>query len=302
MKYVVTGGAGFIGSNLVDKLIDDNHEVYIIDNLSTGKIDNCNDKAIFYNIDISDEKSLMSLKEIFSDADTVFHCAASARVQPSILNPIKFEKNNTIGLINSLKCSVDSNVRRFIYSASSSAYGPTDKLPSKETDNVNPISPYAAQKYYGEVVCKMFSKVYKIETISLRYFNVYGENQNLGGAYATVIGIFLNQLKNNQPLTINGNGDQLRDFTYVGDVVRANILASKSTKVGNGEVINIGTGKNISINSVAKIIGKSFKYMPAVKEPFANLASIEKAKNLLKWEPKTELVDWLKNYLLIQDV
>lgn len=302
MKYIVTGGAGFIGSNLVDKLIDDNHEVYIIDNLSTGKIDNCNDKAIFYNIDISDEKSLMSLKEIFSDADTVFHCAASARVQPSILNPIKFEKNNTIGLINSLKCSVDSNVRRFIYSASSSAYGPTDKLPSKETDNVNPISPYAAQKYYGEVVCKMFSKVYKIETISLRYFNVYGENQNLGGAYATVIGIFLNQLKNNQPLTINGNGDQLRDFTYVGDVVRANILASKSTKVGNGEVINIGTGKNISINSVAKIIGKSFKYMPAVKEPFANLASIEKAKNLLKWEPKTELVDWLKNYLLIQDV
>ena len=302
MKYVVTGGAGFIGSNLVDKLIDDDHEVYIIDNLSTGKIDNCNDKAIFYNIDISDEKNLMSLKEIFSDADTVFHCAASARVQPSILNPIKFEKNNTIGLINSLKCSVDSNVRRFIYSASSSAYGPTDKLPSKETDNINPISPYAAQKYYGEVVCKMFSEVYKIETISLRYFNVYGENQNLGGAYATVIGIFLNQLKNNQPLTINGNGEQLRDFTYVGDVVRANILASKSTKVGNGEVVNIGRGKNISINSVANIIGKSFKYMPAVKEPFANLASIEKAKTLLNWEPKIDLVDWLKNYLLIQDV
>ncbi|OUX36966.1 MAG: hypothetical protein CBE33_04160 [Candidatus Pelagibacter sp. TMED273] len=201
------------------------------------------------------------------------------------------------GLINSLKCSVDSNVRRFIYSASSSAYGPTDKLPSKETDIVNPISPYAAQKYYDEVVCKMFSDVYKIETISLRYFNVYGEKQNLGGAYATVIGIFLNQFKNNQPLTINGNGEQLRDFTYVGDVVRANILASKSKKVGNGEVINIGRGRNISINSVANIIGKSFKYMPAVKEPFANLASIEKAKIFLGWEPEIELEDWLKNYL-----
>ncbi len=297
MKYVVTGGAGFIGSNLVEKLIDDNHEVHIVDNLSTGKIENCSGEAIFHNNDISNEKDLVNLKEIFSDADTVFHCAAMARVQPSILDPIKFEKNNTMGLINSLKCSVDSNVRRFVYSASSSAYGPTDKLPSKETDVVNPISPYAAQKYYGEVVCKMFSDLYKIETISLRYFNVYGEKQNLGGTYATVIGIFLNQLKNNQPLTINGNGEQLRDFTYVGDVVRANILASKSKKVGNGEVINIGSGKNISINSIANIIGKSFKYMPAVKEPFANLASIKRAKILLDWEPKIELEDWLKKYL-----
>jgi len=302
MKYIVTGGAGFIGSNLVDSLVESNHEVHIIDNFSTGKIDNCNSKAIIHNHDISDEKNLKSLKEIFYDSDTVFHCAASARVQPSILNPIKFEKNNTMGLINSLKCSVDSNVRRFVYSASSSAYGPTDKLPSKETDNVNPISPYAAQKYYGEVVCKMFSEVYSIETISLRYFNVYGEKQNLGGAYATVIGIFLNQFKNNQPLTINGNGEQLRDFTYVGDVVRANILASKSKKVGNGEVINIGKGRNISINSVANIIGKSFKYMPAVKEPFANLASIEKAKIFLDWEPEIELEDWLKNYLSSKDL
>lgn len=302
MKYVVTGGAGFIGSNLVDKLIDNGHEVHVVDNLSTGKIGNCHVKAIFHNYDISDEKNLINLKEIFSHADTVFHCAARARVQPSILNPIKFEKNNTIGLINSLKCAVDSNVRRFIYSASSSAYGSTDKLPSKETDDVNPISPYAAQKYYGEVLCRMFSKVYKIETVSLRYFNVYGEKQNLGGAYATVIGIFLNQFKNNQPLTINGNGEQLRDFTYVGDVVRANILASESIKVGNGEVINIGRGKNISINSVASIIGKSFKYMPSVKEPFANLASIERAKILLNWEPKIELKDWLKNYLSSEDL
>ena len=154
-----------------------------------------------------------------------------------------------------LKCSVDMDVRRFVYSASSSAYGSTNKLPSKESDKPNPISPYANQKYYGELCCKMFSKVYGIETVSLRYFNVYGERQNLGGAYATVVGIFLNQSINKKPLTINGNGNQRRDFTYVGDVVNANILAAKSTNVGKGEVLNIGYGENISINELAKNIG-----------------------------------------------
>jgi len=175
-------------------------------------------------------------------------------------------------------------------------YGPTDKLPSKEDDPINPISPYAAQKYYGEVVCKMFSETYNIETVSLRYFNVYGENQNLGGAYATVIGIFLNQLHNNQPLTINGDGQQRRDFTYVGDVVKANILASNALKVGKGEVINIGSGINISINDVANMIGDVFEYKEALKEPFANLASIEKAKKLLDWEPQVDLNSWIKKY------
>lgn len=296
MKYVVTGGAGFIGSNLVDKLVESNHEVHIIDNLSTGKIENCHSKAIFHNHDISDEKNLINLKEIFLNTDTVFHCAASARVQPSILNPIQFEKNNTIGLINSLKSSVDSNVRRFVYSASSSVYGPTEKLPSKEIDKINPISPYATQKYYGEVLCRMFSEVYDLQTISLRYFNVYGEKQNIGGAYATVIGIFLNQVNNNKPLTINGNGKQRRDFTYVGDVVEANMLASESNNVGRGEVINIGSGTNVSINSLAKMISKKIEYKEPVKEPFANLACIEKAKKLLDWEPKMNLESWIKEY------
>ena len=191
MKYVVTGGAGFIGSNLVNALIKDGHEVHIIDNLSSGKKENCNNRAIFHKYDISKTANNINLKEILKDVDTVFHCAARARVQPSIVDPINYEKNNSIALINVLKTCVDVSVRRFIYSASSSVYGPTDKLPSKEDDPINPISPYAAQKYYGEVVCKMFSETYNIETVSLRYFNVYGENQNLGGAYATVIGIFL---------------------------------------------------------------------------------------------------------------
>ena len=142
----------------------------------------------------------------------------------------------------------------------------------------------------------MFSEVYGLETVSLRYFNVYGEKQNLGGAYATVIGIFLDQLQNNKPLTINGDGKQRRDFTYVGDVVRANILASTSKKVGRGEVINIGSGTNISINEVANMIGDKFEFKKAVKEPFANLASIEKAKELLNWEPTVDLGSWIKEF------
>ena len=142
----------------------------------------------------------------------------------------------------------------------------------------------------------MFSEVYGLETVSLRYFNVYGEKQNLGGAYATVIGIFLDQIQNDKPLTINGDGNQRRDFTYVGDVVKANILASNSKKVGKGEVINIGSGTNISINEVAKMIGDKFEFKEALKEPIANLASIEKAKKLLDWEPQVDLNSWIKKY------
>ena len=296
MKYVVTGGAGFIGSNLVDKLVIQGHKVHVIDNFISGKKENCNKDAKYHEIDIADEANLSIIENVLEKCDTVFHCAALARVQPSILNPIKYEINNTLGIMNMLKCSVDMGVRRFVYSASSSAYGSTKKLPSKELDKPNPISPYANQKYYGELCCKMFSKVYSIETVSLRYFNVYGERQNLGGAYATVVGIFLDQLINNKPLSINGDGNQRRDFTYVGDVVSANILAAKSKNVGKGEVINIGNGENLSINELAKNIGGEVIFKKALNEPFANLADIKKAKKLLDWEPTTDLISWIKNY------
>ena len=296
MKYVITGGAGFIGSNLVDELVSQSHEVHVIDNFISGKKENCNKDAKYHEIDIADEANLSIIENVLDKCDTVFHCAALARVQPSILNPIKYELNNTIGIMNMLKCSVDIDVRRFVYSASSSAYGSTKKLPSKESDKLNPISPYANQKYYGELCCKMFSKVYSIETVSLRYFNVYGERQNLGGAYATVVGIFLNQSINKKPLTINGDGNQRRDFTYVGDVVSANILAAKSKNVGKGEVINIGNGENLSINELAKNIGGEVIFNKALNEPFANLADITKAKKLLDWEPTTDLISWIKNY------
>ena len=295
---LVTGGAGFIGSNLVDQLILEGNEVHVIDNFISGKKENCNDKAIYHKLDISIVEHIDTFKKIFEGVDTIFHCAALARVQPSIVNPLKYEVNNTLGIMNILKAAADVKVRRLVYSASSSAYGPTNNLPSKESNPINPISPYANQKYYGELCCRMFSEVYGLETISLRYFNVYGERQNLGGAYATVVGIFINQILEGKPLTINGDGSQRRDFTYVKDVVSANILASNSLKVGRGEVINVGSGKNISINDLADMLSKNKKYMKPVNEPFANLADIGKAKELLNWEPLVDLCSWIKDYKL----
>tara|TARA_B100000965_G_scaffold406416_1_gene445222 strand:- start:4979 stop:5887 length:909 start_codon:yes stop_codon:yes gene_type:complete len=302
MKYVVTGGAGFIGSNLVDQLIEQKNEVCVIDNFSTGKKENCNPCAKYHNLDISKKENINKIKEILLGCDTVFHCAALARVQPSIKDPVKYEINNTIGVINMLKSSVDSKVKKFIYSASSSAYGPTENLPSLESHLPNPISPYANQKYYGELCCRMFTKVYGLQTVSLRYFNIYGERQNLGGAYATVVGIFLKQKLDKLPFTINGDGNQRRDFTYVGDVVNANILASFSTKVGRGEVINIGAGKNYSINELAEMIGGPKDHLKPVNEPFQNLADIRKAKKLLNWEPKMEISDWIKRYKIFKGI
>ena len=297
MKYVVTGGAGFIGSNLVNKLVSQENEVHVIDNFSFGKLDNCHKNAHYHNLDLSEKTNFDQVKDICKNADSVFHLACIARVQPSIENPLKYEMNNTISTVNILKASVDSNVRRFIYSSSSSVYGNQTKLPLKEDFKTNPLSPYGAQKLYGEILCKTFSKVYGLETVCLRYFNVYGEKQNIDGAYALVIGIFLNQRFNKKPLTVRGDGSQRRDFTYVGDVVRANILASKSKDVGSGEIINIGNGKNRSINEIASYISGTIKYIEPVLEPFETLADNLKAKKLLNWEPKQDVKSWIKDYI-----
>ena len=296
MKYIVTGGAGFIGSNLVDLLIDKGHEVDVIDNFSTGKKENCNKKAQYFELDISDYTNYDDLKKILLGSDGVFHLAALPRVQESIDNPLHFEKNNTLSTINILKACADSHVNRLVYSASSSAYGNAIKLPLKEEDPVNPISPYAMQKYYGEVACKMFANVYGIETVSLRYFNVYGERQSLEGAYALVMCVFARQRLNNEPLTIRGDGEQRRDFTHVKDIAKANLLAMNSKKVGNGEVINIGNSDNRSVNQIAKMIGGPTVNVDPVVEPRETLADNSKAKNLLGWTPSVMIEDWVKKY------
>ena len=197
-KILVTGGAGFIGSHLVDKLISEGNEVTIVDDMSNGLKPNINLSAKFINLDISDKRNRLELCQAMDEVDTVFHCAALARVQPSIENPQKYHKANVDGTFNVLLSARDSKVRRLVYSASSSAYGDQSQSPQVETMPTAPISPYGLQKLIGEQYCFVFSKCYGLETVSLRYFNVYGERQVVGGAYSTVVGIFLKQKEDGQ--------------------------------------------------------------------------------------------------------
>ncbi len=297
MKCLVTGGAGFIGSHLVDRLINDGHEVVVLDDLSTGNYDNINKKALFWTIDVYYYESM---KSIFDGVDVVFHTAAKARVQPSIKDPISFNKTNVDGTLNLLKLCVDNKVKRFVFSSSSSVYGEVKKLPTKENHDLNPMSPYALQKLIGEQYCKIFSDLYGLETVCLRYFNVYGDRMNLNGAYKLVIPIFTEQKLNGEPMTIRGDGEQRRDFTYVGDVVEANIKAGFNAKLPifpcKGDVFNIGNGDNRSVNQLATMIGGDRVNVEPVIEPRETLADNSKAKNIIDWKPTMKIEDWMSEY------
>ena len=294
-KAIVTGGAGFIGSNLVDKLIEQGVEVTILDNLSTGKEENINPKAKFINCDISTASEIDMLFYI-NGADVVFHLAALARVQPSIKDPISFNEVNVKGTLNVLLAAHKAKVKRVVYSASSSCYGDATKFPTPEEHSTNPLSPYGLQKYVGEQYCKMFSEVYNLDTVSLRYFNVYGERMNLEGAYCLVLGIFAQKMLEGKPLTINNDGEQRRDFTYVGDVVEANILAATHKEPLNGEAFNIGNGKEFTVNEIADMLGGEKQYGNKVIEPFRTLADNSKALLMLNWDPKGDLPTWVEKY------
>lgn len=299
-RYLVTGGAGFIGSHLVEELLRQGNEVIVLDNLCIGKKERIPKTAKFYNVDI---RNYNSIKDLFKGVDYVFHLAAQARIQPSIQDPRETMDVNVNGTTNVLLAARDNKVKKVIYSASSSAYGNQKELPLHEEMTPEPKTPYAISKYMGEQLCKMFNELYGLPTISLRYFNVHGPRQpedKFASSYATVIGIFLKQKKENLKLTIIGDGEQKRDFTYVSDVVNANILAAKSI-AGKGEVINIGTGKTFSINEVASIvlgtdrINELVDYLPKrPAEVKATLADISKAKQLLGWEPKIHLEEGIK--------
>jgi UDP-glucose 4-epimerase len=296
MKYIVTGGAGFIGSNLVDSLVNEGHEVIVIDNLSTGKEDNVNSKAKLLTCDISHKDHIATMTEAMKGADTVFHLAALARVQPSIENPHEFNKVNVNGTLYILTAAKEAGVRRVVYSASSSAYGDATIFPTPEDHPTDPLSPYGLQKLIGEQYCRVFYHCYGLETVSLRYFNVFGERQSLDGAYKLVMGVFADQRLKDKPLTITGDGEQRRDFTYVGDVVLANILASNSPLVGKGESINIGNGDNRSVNEIADLIGGPKEYIKKRLEPQQTLADNRKAKELLNWKPTTTVEEWIPKY------
>jgi len=294
-KAIVTGGAGFIGSNLVDKLIEQGIEVTILDDLSTGKKENINPKAKFIECDIS-TASQVDLTFYINGADVVFHTAAKARVQPSIDDPLTFNKANVDGTLNMLYASHTMGIKRFVYSASSSAYGNATIFPTPEEHSTDPLSPYGLQKYIGEQYCKVFSKVYGLDTVSLRYFNVYGERMLLEGAYCLVLGIFAKQMLEEKPLTVNNDGKQRRDFTYVGDIVNANILTATRTEPFNGDVFNVGNGENYSVNEVAKMFGGKTIKGKDVLEPFQTLADNSKIRLILNWEPWGDLSSWIIKY------
>lgn len=294
-KVIVTGGAGFIGSTLADELINRNIEVTIIDDLSTGDRENINNKANFIECNLA-TVSETELISHFAGADVVFHLAALARVQPSIEDPIRYNNANVNGTLNVLYAAHKAGVKRVVYSASSSAYGNATIFPTPETHSTNPLSPYGLQKLVGEQYCKVFSEVYGLDTCSLRYFNVYGERMNLKGAYCLVMGIFAQQMLDNKPLNITNDGNQRRDFTYVGDVVNANILAAQATEDLKGAVFNIGNGANYSVNEVADKFGGEKQYGEQRLEPFETLADNAKAKNILGWKPKGNLMTWIDKY------
>ena len=288
-KAVVTGGAGFIGSHITDALVERGFEGHVVDNYAGGKrADRMNPKAAYHEVDVRD---YAKLAPIVNEATYVFHEAALPRVQFSIENPELTFSVNVGGTVSVLRAAAEGGVKRVVYAASSSAYGDQATLPLSEGLPAQPKSPYGLQKYIGELSCRLWSDVYGLSTVSLRYFNVYGPKFDPDGAYALVIGKFLKQKKEGTPLTITGDGTQTRDYTHVHDVVRANLLAAESPNVGKGEMMNIGAGRNVSVNDLAALIGGPSVHIAARLEPHDTLADNRKAKELLGWEPRVRLED-----------
>lgn len=295
MKVLVTGGCGFIGSNLVDKLVDLGHDVIVIDNLSSMVHDQFyfNDKAKYYHLDVADFESTEAL---YSGVDTVFHLAGESRIQISIDNPLKAVRTNALGSATVVEASRKHGVRRIVYSSTSSSYGLKNKVPLTEDMPKDCLNTYSVTKSFGEEFCAVYTRMYGIETIILRYFNVYGDREPLRGPYAPVIGLFIRQAKAGQPLTIVGDGEQRRDFTHINDVVQANILAMDAKLENYGQIFNIGNGKNYSINEIADMISDKREPLPLrIGEARETLANNNKARTLLGWKPVGNIKDYIED-------
>ena len=285
---VVSGGAGFIGSHLADALIAKGLRVRVVDNFTTGHRQYLNPDAELLTADIRDARSL---PPIFAGADCVFHTAALPRVMLSVEHPVETHITNVVGTLNVLVAARDSGVRRVVFSGSSSVYGDQPILPLTESMAPNPLNPYALQKLTGEQYTRIFHKLFGLETITLRYFNVYGPRMTTEGAYVTVISVFLRQKRAGEPLTIHGDGTQTRDFTHVNDVVRANVLAMDAV-VADGRAINIGRGRNLSVNRVAELIGGPTVHLPPRPgDARHTLADLSQAREILGWEPEIATED-----------
>ena len=300
MKCLVTGGAGFIGSNLVDRLVKLGHQVIVLDNLSTGQLSNLfqvKNKIEFVNVDIASSEN--SIAQYFNDVDWVFHLAGFADIVPSIKNPYSYFQTNTMGTLNILEASKKIKIKKLIYAGSASCYGIPDKYPTNENSKIDPQYPYALTKFIGEQLTLHWSKVYNMPNVSLRFFNVYGPNSRTTGAYGAVFGVFLAQKLAGKPLTIVGDGNQTRDFIHVYDLVDATIEATKKGKYG--QTYNVGSGKEIPVNLIANLIGGSKVRVPIRPgEPNRSLADISKIKGQFNWKPKIPINEGIK--MLLKDI
>lgn len=306
MKCIVTGGCGFIGSHLVDRLINDGHEVIVIDNESAISNEKFyfNSNAKYYEYDIRDYDQIAPL---FQGIDWVFHLAAESRIQPIINNPVLAVDVNILGTCNILEASREHNVKRVMYSSTSAAYGLKNTPPLNESVKTDCLNPYSYSKVGGEQLCEMYHKLWGVETVIFRYFNVYGERQPIKGQYAPVVGLFIEQVKREEPMTIVGDGNQRRDFTYVLDIVNANILAATTSSPVFGTVMNVGTGKNVSVNELSQVIAANmekhgYNVLPPVHIPERigeareTKADNEKIRTLLGWSPSITIHEWLEKY------
>ena len=299
--FLVTGGAGFIGSHIVERLVKEGKKVKVIDNLTTGKIENIKpfiNKIEFLKLDLRDNDSVF---KALKGVDFILHQAAIPSVPRSIKDPIASNSSNVDGTLNLLVAAKEAKVKRVIIASSSSVYGDDKKLPKTEDLPPNPISPYAVTKLVEELYGRVFYNIYGIEVVILRYFNVFGPRQNSTSQYAAVIPKFITRMLKGKPPIIFGDGEQTRDFTYVENVVEANLLALNSEKVGHGEIINIACGKRVSLNSVVKSINKILEtnLEPIYTNPRPgdirhSVASIENAKKLLKYKVKVTFIEGLR--------
>jgi len=304
MKYLITGGAGFIGSNLTEALLNQGHHIVVLDNISTGKLENLkgleNTPGSFEFIE-GDLRNLDACHQACKNVDYVLHLGALGSVPRSVVDPITSNECNTNGTLNILVAARDAGVKRLIYAASSSAYGDNKTLPKVETLQPIPISPYAVTKYVGEMYCRVFYDVYGLETISLRYFNVFGKRQDPNSTYAAVIPAFVKELLNNNSPTIYGDGSQSRDFTFIENVIEANVKACKAPREACGQAFNIACGKSTTLNELyAKICTLLKKDItpnyapPRSGDVKHSLADISKAKKYLGYNPKYDLYQGLE--------
>ena len=296
MKAIVTGGAGFIGSHLVDSLLKQNFEVTVLDNFSTGRLENLEhvlEQIELVECDLGVQGDWI---QNFTNADWVIHLASLADIVPSIQQPEEYYRSNVDGTFNVLQAAKTAGVKRFVYAASSSCYGIPDNYPTPEHADIRPQYPYALTKRMGEEMVLHWAQVYSFPAISLRFFNVYGPRSRTSGTYGAVIGVFLAQKLAGKPFTVVGDGKQTRDFTFVTDIVQAMISAAKSNR--SGQIYNVGSGTNVSVNRLVELLGGEKVYIPKRPgEPDCTFADIHKIQKELGWKPQVTIEKGIEKIL-----